>query len=158
MALETIASIIVKLVKLVLNFIILVLYRVGFAGDFLGVGGTWNLFEEKSSDVEIIASGVFVGYFVYTAVSLISLCLASSENKNTFTDILMNIVGVFLWIAVGATALHYWHGYLSEHKYTYVNSERQVGLALGSLSVLNGAVYLVDSVISVIFLIKAKLQ
>ncbi|KAH1016793.1 hypothetical protein HUJ04_007962 [Dendroctonus ponderosae] len=81
MALETIASIIVKLVKLVLNFIILVLYRVGFAGDFLGVGGTWNLFEEKSSDVEIIASGVFVGYFVYTAVSLISLCLASSENK-----------------------------------------------------------------------------
>ncbi|ERL84410.1 hypothetical protein D910_01843 [Dendroctonus ponderosae] len=235
MALETIASIIVKLVKLVLNFIILVLYRVGFAGDFLGVGGTWNLFEEKSSDVEIIASGVFVGYFVYTAVSLISLCLASSENKkcvnvlififrsillvlflklcekralkmtsvetvgtvvlkflklainiiclylyrtgsdgtflgvggtwnmaenknadaeifasgifigyfiytfislvalcfaagdhkNTFTDILMNIVGVFLWIAVGATALHYWHGYLSEHKYTYVNSERQ---------------------------------
>lgn len=42
----------------------------------------------------------------------------------------MNIVGVFLWIAVGATALHYWHGYLSEHKYTYVNSERQVKGAL----------------------------
>jgi len=42
----------------------------------------------------------------------------------------MNIVGVFLWIAVGATALHYWHGYLSEHKYTYVNSERQVKSAL----------------------------
>lgn len=42
----------------------------------------------------------------------------------------MNIVGVFLWIAVGATALHYWHGYLSEHKYTYVNSERQVKSSL----------------------------
>ncbi|CAH1136045.1 unnamed protein product [Ceutorhynchus assimilis] len=158
MGLDTLASIIAKIVKLVLNFIILILYRVGFAGGFLGVGGTWNLYEEKSSDVEIIASGIFVGYFVYTAVSLISACIANSDNRNTFTDILMNIVGVFLWISVGATALHYWHGYLSEHKYTYVNSERQVGLALGSLCVLNGAVYLVDSVISVIFLIKTKFQ
>ncbi|XP_050297752.1 protein snakeskin isoform X2 [Anthonomus grandis grandis] len=156
MVLDTVASIIVKIVKLILNFIIIILYRVGFQGGFLGVGGTWNLFEEKSSDVEIIASGIFVGYFIYTAVSLISLCFASSENKSTFTDILMNVFGIFLWIAVGATALHYWHGYLSEHKYTYVNSERQVGLALGSLCVLNGAVYLIDSVISVIFLIKAK--
>jgi len=158
MGIETLASVIVKLVKLVLNLIIIILYRVGFAGDFLGVGGTWNLYEEKSSDVEIIASGVFVGYFVYTSISLISTIFSSYENKYTFTDILMNIVGVFLWIAVGATALHYWHGYLSEHKYTYVNSERQVGLALGALSVLNGAVYLIDSVISVIFLIKTKMN
>ncbi|XP_066258468.1 protein snakeskin isoform X2 [Euwallacea similis] len=158
MALDTLTAIIVKIVKLVLNLIIVILYRVGFSGGFLGVGGTWNLNEEKSSDVEIIASGVFVGYFIYTGISLISLCIAEEENKSTFTDILMNIVGLFLWIAVGATALHYWHGYLNEHKYTYVNSERQVGLALGSLCVLNGAVYLVDSVISVIFLIRVKLQ
>lgn len=45
---------------------------------------------------------------------------------STFTDILMNIVGVFLWIAVGATALHYWNGYLQENWYTVVDSERQV--------------------------------
>lgn len=38
----------------------------------------------------------------------------------------MNIVGVFLWVAVGATALHYWHGYLFEHKYQMVDSEREV--------------------------------
>lgn len=31
-----------------------------------------------------------------------------------------------MWVAVGATALHYWHGYLAEHKYTHVNSERDV--------------------------------
>ncbi|XP_030752115.1 protein snakeskin isoform X2 [Sitophilus oryzae] len=158
MVLTTIASIIVKIVKLVLNLIIIIIYRVGFQGDFLGVGGTWNLYEDKNSDVEIIASGVFVGYMVYNIVSLISMCFADSENKSTFTDILMNIVGIFLWVAVGATALHYWHGYLAEHKYTYVNSERQVGLALGSLCVLNGAAYLVDSVLSVIFIIKAKMQ
>ncbi|XP_076273740.1 smooth septate junction protein snakeskin isoform X2 [Rhynchophorus ferrugineus] len=158
MVLTTVASIIVKIAKLVLNFIIIILYRVGWQGGFLGVGGTWNLYEDKNSDVEIIASGVFVGYMVYTIVSLISMCFASSENKSTFTDILMNIVGIFLWIAVGATALHYWHGYLDEHKYTYVNSERQVGLALGSLCVLNGAAYLIDSVLSTIFIIKTKSQ
>lgn len=65
----------------VLNVIVIILYRVGFAGDFLGVGGTWNLYEEKSSDVEIIASGVFVGFLVYNIVSLLSTCFADSENK-----------------------------------------------------------------------------
>lgn len=158
MALYSLASLIIKLIKLVLNLICIIMYRVGWNGGFLGVGGTWNLYEEKNSDVEIIASGILVGYFVYNIVSLITVCFASEDNKNTFTDILMNIVGVFLWVAVGATALHYWHGYLSEHKYTYVDSERQVGLALGSICVLNGAAYLVDSVISIIFLIKAKMQ
>lgn len=38
----------------------------------------------------------------------------------------MNIVGTFLWVAVGATALHYWSGYLQENWYTVVDSERQV--------------------------------
>lgn len=38
----------------------------------------------------------------------------------------MNVIGIFMWLAVGATALHYWHGYQSEHKYIHVSSERQV--------------------------------
>ncbi|KAG5895926.1 hypothetical protein JTB14_016330 [Gonioctena quinquepunctata] len=157
-SLETVGTIAIKLLKLVLNIIILVLYRTGFNGGFLGVGGTWNLNEEKNPDAEIVASGVFVGYMIYTLVTLISLCFASGDHKNNFTDVLMNIVGVFLWIAVGATALHYWHGYLAEHKYVHVDSERSVGLAVGSLCVLNGAAYLIDSVLSVIFILKAKMQ
>lgn len=40
----------------------------------------------------------------------------------------MNIVGMFMFLAVGGTALHYWHGYQSEHKYIHVATERQVGL------------------------------
>lgn len=104
------------------------------------------------------------------------------EFCSTFTDILMNVVGVFLWVAVGATALHYWSGYLLEHKYQTAASERevstpistqkknpkncpsstfyfifQVGLAMGSLCILSGAAYLIDSVLAVIFVIKAKL-
>lgn len=64
---------------------------------------------------------------------------------------------MFMWVAVGATALHYWQGYQSEHKYIHVSSERQVGLALGSLCVISGAVYLLDLVLSGIHFAKKSL-
>lgn len=38
----------------------------------------------------------------------------------------MNFVGTFMFVAVGGTALHYWHGYQSEQKFTYDAPERQV--------------------------------
>lgn len=39
----------------------------------------------------------------------------------------MNFVGTFMFIAVGGTALHYWHGYQSpEQKFMYDAPERQV--------------------------------
>lgn len=59
----------------------LILYRVGYAGDFLGIGGTWNLNEEKNADSEIVASGVFVGFFIYTAVQLITYCFGTTAHK-----------------------------------------------------------------------------
>lgn len=67
----------------VLNLIILVLYRTGYGGEFLGVGGTWNLNEEKNPDAEIVASGVFVGFFIYTAVTLTSYGFGSTQQKKT---------------------------------------------------------------------------
>jgi len=67
----------------ILNIIILVLYRVGYDGRFLGVGGTWNLNEEKNPDSEIVASGVFVGFFIYTLVFLISFCFGTTEQKKS---------------------------------------------------------------------------
>lgn len=42
----------------------------------------------------------------------------------------MNFVGVFLWIAVGAVALHYWGGYQGEHQYQFVFAEKQVSQIL----------------------------
>ncbi|XP_074036029.1 smooth septate junction protein snakeskin [Leptinotarsa decemlineata] len=130
-SMETVGTLFIKLLKLVINIIVLILYRTGFQGEFLGVGGTWNLNEEKNPDAEIVASGVFVGYIIYNIVSMISFCFATLDHKYNFTDILMNIIGLLLWVAVGATAIHYWHGYLAEHKYTHVDSERSVGLAMG---------------------------
>lgn len=65
----------------VLNLVIILLYRFGYAGEFLGVGGTWNLNEEKSADAEIIASGVFVGFFVYTGVQLMAYLFGTTAHK-----------------------------------------------------------------------------
>lgn len=65
----------------VINLVIILLYRFGYAGDFLGVGGTWNLNEEKNADAEIIASGVFVGFFVYTGVQILAFLFGTTAHK-----------------------------------------------------------------------------
>lgn len=41
-------------------------------------------------------------------------------------EIIMNFVGTFMFVAVGGTALHYWHGYQPEQKFMYDAPERQV--------------------------------
>jgi hypothetical protein len=56
---------------------------VGNDGRFLGVGGTWNLNEEKNPDAEIVASGVFVGFFIYTLVTVISFCFGTTDQKKS---------------------------------------------------------------------------
>ena len=68
----------------------------------------------------------------------------------------MNFVGTFMWIAVGGTALHYWHGYQSDHDFTFSASEREVGLAVGSLCIISGAVYLLDTVLSFLHFTRDK--
>ncbi|XP_065218983.1 protein snakeskin-like [Planococcus citri] len=146
----TIATIVIKVVKIVLNLIILILYRKGYGGEFLGIGGTWNLNEEKNPDAEIIASGVLVGFFIYTSVILISYAFGTTQQKKTLVDVIMNIFGTVLFIAIGGIALHYWIGYQPEHKFKVVTSEKGIGITVGILCVISGAIYLIDSVLSCI--------
>ncbi|GJQ81809.1 hypothetical protein Trydic_g350 [Trypoxylus dichotomus] len=153
-ALASLGTMVLKIIKLIFIMAIMILYRVGFNGDFLGVGGTWNLNEERNPDVEIVASGVFIGYFIYTAVSLINYFFAKPEYKYTFVDIVMNIVGIFLWMAVGAACLHYWINYLSEYWLSNDTPERRAGLALGALCFINGVFFLLDSGLSSFLVIK----
>ncbi|XP_022192495.1 protein snakeskin [Nilaparvata lugens] len=148
------ATLFIKGIKMILIIIILLIYRFGYQGQFLGVGGTWNLNEEKNPDAEIIASGVFVGFFIYTGVVLITYCFGTSEHKKTLVDIIMNIFGAVMFIAVGGVAIHYWAGYQKEHRYQSYSSEKQMGLGLGCLCVLTGAVYLLDTVLSVVHFVR----
>ncbi|KAK9500280.1 hypothetical protein O3M35_001568 [Rhynocoris fuscipes] len=154
MDLETIITLFIKILKLVINFIILMLYRYGYGGQFLGIGGTWNLNEEKNPTVEIIASGVLVGFWIYTFVILIAFCFGTTKHKASMVDIIMNIAGTILFIAVGGLALHYWSGYQNEHKYMSISTEKQVGYAVGSLCVITGAIYLIDTVLTFVHIVK----
>lgn len=62
----------------------------------------------------------------------------------------MNIFGTVLFIAIGGIALHYWIGYQPEHKFKVVTSEKGIGITVGILCVISGAIYLMDSVLSCI--------
>lgn len=66
------------------------------------------------------------------------------------SDTIMNVVGTMMWVAVGGVALHYWKGYMKDNDYLYVASERQVGIAMGALCVIEGALYLLDTVLACI--------
>ncbi|KAL7732980.1 hypothetical protein ACLKA6_002790 [Drosophila palustris] len=147
---ETIGSIFIKALKLIINLVVIFLYRWGDGGEFLGIGGTWNLNEEKSADAEIVASGVMVGFLIYTGCHTIAFAFGTTKHKGELCDTIMNVVGTFMWIAVGGVALHYWKGYMSDEGFLYVNSERQVGIAMGSLCVIEGALYLLDTVLACI--------
>lgn len=74
--------------------------------------------------------------------------------KCIFQDIIMNFVGTVMFVAVGGVALHYWTGYQTEHKYVTLSSEKQVGIAVGSLCIVEGAIYLLDTVLSCIHFAK----
>lgn len=37
--------------------------------------------ENKNADAEIFASGVFIGYLIYTFVSLVAMCFAAGDHK-----------------------------------------------------------------------------
>lgn len=45
----------------------------------------------------------------------------------------MNVVGAFMWVSVGATALHYWQGYMADHDQLGINPERTVNESVISL-------------------------
>ncbi|KAF6200508.1 hypothetical protein GE061_004951 [Apolygus lucorum] len=156
MELETIITIFIKVLKLVLDFIIMMLYRYGGNSGFLGVGGTWNLNEVKNPDVEIVASGVFVGYFIYTSVILIAFCFGTTKHKASVVDFIMNITGIIMFIGVGGIALHYWCGYQNANHAQSISTMKQVGIALGSLCVVEGAVFLLDTVLAFLHLYKKR--
>lgn len=60
----------------------------------------------------------------------------------------MNVIGVFLWLGVAGSALHYWHSVKDEWKFREIGSERDAGLALGSICVFNGVLHIIDAALS----------
>ncbi|CAB0035470.1 unnamed protein product [Trichogramma brassicae] len=149
MELRSILNLVLKGVKLVLGVIIVILYRTGSNGDFLGVGGTWNLNEEKSPDSEIVASGVIVGFLIYGFAILLAALLGGKDHEDSIVDAIMNIAGGILYLAVAGTCLHYWHGFIADRNLED-STERVIGLTLGSLCVFQALFHLIDGALTCI--------
>ena len=62
---------------------------------------------------------------------------------------------MIMFIAVGGTALHYWHGYLAERKYIHVATERQVKFGLNNLNYQFQS-YLLNFFVKILFKGKVK--
>lgn len=69
-------------------------------------------------------------------------------------DVIMNFFGTVLYVAVGGIALHYWIGYRPTNHYRSVTSEQGIGITVGILCVISGAIYLIDTVLSFIHFVR----
>jgi len=141
MAISHHASTFVKLLKLLINVVVLVLYRNGDEGYFMG--SSYN----KNHDAEALASGVFIGFLIYNFAALIAAFINSTSVNKSMTEGLMNFTGAVLWVTTGGVVLQFWLRFIPANHFTETNPSA-VGIAMGCLCVINAAVYLADTVLS----------
>lgn len=60
-----------------------------------------------------------------------------SHLHRELSDTIMNVVGAFMWVSVGATALHYWQGYMADHDQLVVVHERTVSRRMHRFSTIS---------------------
>jgi len=131
----------VKLLKLLFNIVVLVLYRNGDEGYFMGA--SYN----KNHDAEALACGVYIGFMIYNLASILSTCFNSTSLNVSVTESLMNFVGAILWLTTGAVVLQFWLRFIPSNHFTETNPSA-AGIAMGVLSVINAAVYLADTALA----------
>ncbi|CAH0579377.1 unnamed protein product [Chrysodeixis includens] len=91
------------------------------------------------ADTGMLVTGTFVGYLIIFAGAAAGYIMQTPSHKRI--DIFYSLVGVALFIASGALIIdRYQHGYKSDF--------RDMNLAKASLSIINGAVLLIDAVLT----------
>eukprot|EP00088_Acartia_fossae_P045093 TRINITY_DN4824_c3_g1_i1.p1 TRINITY_DN4824_c3_g1~~TRINITY_DN4824_c3_g1_i1.p1 ORF type:complete len:143 (-),score=25.68 TRINITY_DN4824_c3_g1_i1:543-971(-) len=128
---------ILKLVELVLGFIIVMIYTCGdskfwadnFEGNNLGIA-------------------TCVGYFTIILIIMIGMICG---DKAKVQLILFNLCGFFFFLSSGSMAIDAY----KEYKGDLFKKFKDQGLAMGSMAIINGAVFLADTLISVLALRKS---
>lgn len=141
MAMSHHASTFVKLLKALINVVVLVLYRNGDEGYFMGA--SYN----KNHDAESLVVGVYIGFLIYNFAGLIAAFIDSKSVNQSITELLMNFTGFVLWVTTGGVVLQFWLRFIPANHFTETNPSA-VGIAMGCLSVINSAVYLADTVLA----------
>jgi hypothetical protein len=87
----------------------------------------------------MIISAAFGGYIVILVGILTGIF--TGQPVNIRIDIFYSLVGCALFIAAGAFVIQYFDGFVK-------SDTRDIGLAKGAVAIINGVVFLVDSILS----------
>jgi len=115
---------ILKILEIIFVFVVLMLAR--FGGD----RGTIKHF--GSVDDDFLGIGTCVGYAIIVPAVLITYLMGSNLS---ILELFINLVGGILFIAVGAITIQRYNSY------RYKDS---TGMALGSLAIVTGIIFLID--------------
>jgi len=136
---------------------VLLLIIVSIAGSSVdGLDMHWAL-EWPGDDRDLVEAagklGVFasIGYFFFTIIMMIGMALG---DKPKFQLVLFNLFGIFFFLACGSVACSDYNNYDKNSRYDSVKKYRQLGLALGSMSIILGITYIVDLLFSLLNLRK----
>jgi len=127
-----------KILKVLINIVVLVLYRNGDEGYFMGA--TYN----KNHDAEALASGIYIGFLIYNFVALVATVFDPDSVCKSITETLMNFVGAILWVTAGGVIIQFWLRFIPANHFTQTNPSA-AGIAMGALTVINAAVYLAET-------------
>jgi len=141
MAMSNHAAVGLKILKLLINIIIVILYKHGDEGYFLGA--SFN----KNRDSEALAAGVYVGYLIYNIIALISHFYDSKSLESNIIETLMNAVGFVLWLITAGVVIHFWLRFIPANHFRSENPNA-VGIAMGALTIVNSALYLGETVVT----------
>ncbi|CAG9786056.1 unnamed protein product [Diatraea saccharalis] len=90
-------------------------------------------------DIGMLATGTFVGYLIIFAGAAAGYLMQTPTHKRV--DVFYSLAGVCLFVASGALIIDKYQNYSRTETVKY-------NLAKGSLAVVNGAVLLVDAVLT----------
>lgn len=136
-------------------FIVFMMFRVGAKGDIFPWGFMWDptALEKFENDFSL---GILTctGYFFIVLTLLVGTAMGDS---NIFTHLLFNAFGFLFFISIGSVQISEWSGRPETPTIANDNPAYNVSLALGmgSMAIITGVIFLVDTVFSVLDLLNA---
>lgn len=91
--------------------------------------------QENKVETILLIAGTYVGYTIILVAIFAGYLMSTPVNKRL--DLYFSLVGCCLFIASGSLVIDYW-------RQGYDTETRRKALAKGSLSIINGACFLVD--------------
>lgn len=112
----------IKLLELIITIVCIVLH--------------WQSGDTRNLETDFITAGTFGGFLIILGSSFLGHVLTSPITKRI--DLIFCLVGCAAFVATGALNIkHYENGYNTD--------ARKYGLAKASLAIINGALFLIDS-------------